>query len=647
MSVESPVETLEFQTEARQLLQLMIHSIYSNKDIFLRELISNASDALDKLRLETFRDKDLTADTSDLHIRVELDASARTLTVRDNGIGMSRDDVVNLIGTIAKSGTAEFLQKLTEASDAAGEHNLIGQFGVGFYSSFMVADRVTLLTRHAGQDEGVRWESDGGGTYTLEPVPDAPQGTAVTLHLKQVDDADHLYDYTSSAKIREIVTRYSDFITWPIKLLEAKPGTGPDTETGTDAAADTVIDADPEPETINSMSALWARPKDKVSEDEYRTFYQHIAHDWQKPLETIRMQAEGTFEYQALLFIPSHAPLDLFMRESKRGVQLYVKRVFIMDDCEPLIPRYLRFVKGVVDAQDLSLNVSREILQQDRQIRRIHNRLVKKVLSTLNTMMTEEPDRYDTFWREFGRAVKEGLVEDPDNREAILEISSFDTTHSTDKPTTLRDYLGRMPEGQTHIYVMTGDSRSMVENSPHMEAFRAKGYEVLILTDPVDEMWVDSIGEYDGKQFQSITKGEIDLDTDADRNTENEQQFAELLSWMTETLSENVKQVRLSTRLTTSPACIVGDTYDMTPMLEKMYRAMGQDVPTVKRILELNPAHPLVSGLRTAHAERGATPELAELTELLHGVALLAEGGELTDSARFLTLVLDRLQKTL
>jgi molecular chaperone HtpG len=651
MSVGSPVETLEFQTEARQLLQLMIHSIYSNKDIFLRELISNASDALDKLRLETFRDKDLTADTSDLQIRVELDASARTLTVRDNGIGMSRDEVVNLIGTIAKSGTAEFLQKLTETSDAAGEHNLIGQFGVGFYSTFMVADGVTLVTRRAGLDEGVRWESDGGGTYTLEPVPDAPQGTAVTLHLKQVDDADHLYDYTSAAKIRQIVTRYSDFITWPIKLVEAKPETQAeaDTDAGADAEADagTVIDADPEPETINSMSALWARPKDKVSEDEYRTFYQHIAHDWQKPLETIRMQAEGTFEYQALLFIPSHAPMDLFMGESKRGVQLYVKRVFIMDDCEPLIPRYLRFVKGVVDAQDLSLNVSREILQQDRQIRRIHNRLVKKVLSTLNTMMTEEPDKYETFWREFGRAVKEGLVEDPDNREAILEISSFDSTHDPDKPTTLRDYLGRMPEGQEHIYVMTGDSRSMAENSPHMEAFRAKGYEVLILTDPVDEMWVDSIGEFDGKQLQSITKGEIDLDTDKEKNAEDEQEFAELLSWLTETLSENVKQVRLSTRLTTSPACIVGDTNDMTPMLEKMYRAMGQNVPSVKRILELNPTHPLVSGLRAAHAERGATPELAELAELLHGVALLAEGGELTDSARFLSLVLDRLRKTL
>ena len=633
MSVGSSVETLEFQSEARQLLQLMIHSIYSNKDIFLRELISNASDALDKLRLETYRDKDLDADTTDLHIEIDLDADHRAITVRDNGIGMSRDDVVNLIGTIAKSGTAEFLRTLKESQDAAGDQSLIGQFGVGFYSSFMVADRVTLVTRRAGADEGIRWESDGGGTYTIEPIADAPQGTAVTLHLKPVDDDDHLFDYASAAKVREIVKRYSDFITWPIRMVA---------ENG-----------DAEPETVNSMTALWARPKDKVSEDEYHKFYKHITHDWRNPLETIRMQAEGTFEYQVLLFIPSQAPIDLFMREARRGVQLYVKRVFIMDDCEALIPQYLRFVKGVVDAQDLSLNVSREILQQDRQIRLIRNRVVKKVLTTVRTMMSDEPEKYATFWQEYGRAIKEGLLEDPDNRETILEISSFTSTHDDQEPTTLRAYVERMKDGQEHIYLMTGESQAMIENSPHMEAFRAKGYEVLVLTDPLDEMWVDAVAGFDGKQFQSIAKGQVDLDTDDEKQAadaerrQQQQDFADLLSWMTTTLSENVKEVRLSSRLTSSPACIVGDTNDMTPTLEKMYRAMGQEMPRIKRILELNPTHPLVTGLRAAHAERGGDTDLGQMSELLYGVALLAEGGELSDPSRFLKLVTDRLEQTL
>ncbi|HET6706457.1 molecular chaperone HtpG, partial [Amycolatopsis sp.] len=509
----APIETLEFQSEARQLLQLMIHSIYSNKDTFLRELVSNASDALDKLRLESYRDKDLEADTADLHIAIETDPEARTLTVRDNGIGMTRDEVVALIGTIAKSGTADFLTKLKEAKDAAASQDLIGQFGVGFYASFMVADKVTLVTRRAGTAEGVRWESTGEGTYTIQPVEDAPQGTAVTLHLKPEDTEDHLYDYTSAAKIREIVKRYSDFITWPIRMR----GEGEDAE------------------TVNSMKALWARSSSEVTEDEYHEFYKHVSHDWQDPLETIRLQAEGTFEYQALLFLPSHAPMDLFLRERKRGVQLYVKRVFIMDDCESLVPEYLRFVKGVVDAQDLSLNVSREILQQDRQIQLIRRRLVKKVLSTVKTMMTADAEKYATFWREFGRAVKEGLLDDFENREAILEISSFASTHDAEKPTSLRDYVSRMKDGQEHIYFMTGESRSAIENSPHMEAFRAKGYEVLVLTDPIDEMWVDSVPGFNGKQFQSVAKGQVDLDTDEEKAEAKERakDFASMLEWMT------------------------------------------------------------------------------------------------------------------
>ncbi|MGV9359153.1 molecular chaperone HtpG [Amycolatopsis sp. NPDC003731] len=627
----APIETLEFQSEARQLLQLMIHSIYSNKDTFLRELVSNASDALDKLRLESYRDKDLEADTGDLHIAIETDPEACTLTVRDNGIGMTRDEVVALIGTIAKSGTADFLTKLKEAKDAAASQDLIGQFGVGFYASFMVADKVTLVTRRAGTAEGVRWESTGEGTYTIQPVEDAPQGTAVTLHLKPEDTEDHLYDYTSAAKIREIVKKYSDFITWPIRMK----GEGD------------------EAETVNSMKALWARSSSEVTEDEYHEFYKHVSHDWQDPLETIRLQAEGTFEYQALLFLPSHAPMDLFLRERKRGVQLYVKRVFIMDDCESLVPEYLRFVKGVVDAQDLSLNVSREILQQDRQIQLIRRRLVKKVLSTVKTMMTADAEKYATFWREFGRAVKEGLLDDFENREAILEISSFASTHDAEKPTSLRDYVSRMKDGQEHIYFMTGESRSAIENSPHMEAFRAKGFEVLVLTDPIDEMWVDSVPGFDGKQFQSIAKGQVDLESEEDKKATEvarEQQnkdFESLLSWMGTALGDTVKEVRLSSRLTTSPACIVGDTHDLTPTLEKMYRAMGQELPPIKRILELNPEHGLVSGLREAHAARPEDEGLAETAELLYGMALLAEGGELADPSRFIKLLAGRLEKTL
>jgi molecular chaperone HtpG len=637
--VSTQVETLEFEAEARQLLQLMVHSIYSNKDIFLRELISNASDALDKLRLEAFRDKDLQVDTSDLHIDIEVDKEQRTLTVRDNGIGMSRDDVVRLIGTIAKSGTVEFLHKMKESKDAAASQDLIGQFGVGFYSSFMVADKVTLLTRRAGESHATRWESDGAGTYTIESVDDAPQGTVVTLYLKPADNEDHLFDYTDSWKIKEIVKQYSDFIAWPIKMEVER------TDKDGEAAR--------EIETVNSMRALWARSKAEVEESEYKEFYKHVSHDWNDPLEIIHMKAEGTFEYQALLFIPSRAPLDLFMRDRKRGVQLYVKRVFIMDDCEALMPEYLRFVKGVVDAQDLSLNVSREILQKDRQIQIMRRRLVKKVLSTVKDMMAGSVDRYKTFWDEFGRAVKEGLLDDFENRDTILEIVSFASTHHAEQLTTLRQYMERMKEGQQHIYYMTGESRLIIESSPHMEAFRAKGFEVLLLTDPVDEMWVESVREFDGKPLQSIAKGQVDLDTEEEKKTvesEREQQkndFAALLSWMTTTLQEDVKEVRLSSRLTTSPACIVGDTHDVTPTLEKMYRTMGQDMPRIKRILELNPTHPLVSALRKAYDERKDDAGMVETAELLYGMALLAEGGELSDPSRFIRLLADRLARTL
>ncbi|MFF9314735.1 molecular chaperone HtpG [Streptomyces sp. NPDC014748] len=632
-----PTETFEFQVEARQLLQLMIHSVYSNKDVFLRELVSNASDALDKLRLAALRDDTLDADTSDLHIEIEADPDARTLTVRDNGIGMSHDEVTQLIGTIANSGTAAFLKELREAQEGAGGDGLIGQFGVGFYSAFMVADEVTLVTRRAGETEGTRWSSRGEGTYTLETVPKAPQGTAVTLHLKPADSENQLHDYTSAWKIKEIVKRYSDFITWPVRLVAGKGD-------GEDAA---------EPETLNSMKALWARPRDEVSDEDYHELYKHISHDWRDPLETVRLQAEGAFEYQALLFLPAHAPHDLFTQGHRHGLQLFVKRVFIMDDCEELLPPYLRFVKGVVDAQDLSLNVSREILQQDRQIRLMQRRLTKKVLATVKDLRTADPDRYRTFWREFGAVLKEGLVTDFDNRTALLAAASFASTHDAEEPTTLAAYVERMKDGQEDIYYITGQSRESVENSPHMEAFRAKGVEVLLLTDPVDEVWVGTVGEYEGKRLRSVVKGEIDLGGEQDEakaaeKEKHTEEYAGLLGWMTQHLADDVKEVRLSSRLTVSPACVVSDADDLTPALEHMYRAMGQEVPQTKRILELNPDHQLVKGVRQAYARQGEDlSELTEAADLLYGLALLAEGGRPKDAGRFVKLVADRLERTL
>ncbi|MFH8606914.1 molecular chaperone HtpG [Streptomyces sp. NPDC018029] len=621
-------ETLEFQAEARQLLELMVHSIYSNKDIFLRELISNASDALDKRRLAGLQDDSLKTD--DPHIEIEADKEARTLTVRDNGIGMTRDEVVGLIGTIAKSGTAETLRRLKEnkgkggkdgkegSKESADSAELIGQFGVGFYSVFMVADKVTLVTRKAGTPTGVRWESDGDGTYTIETVEDAPEGTSVHVHLRPADEEDALYDYTDEGKIREIVKRYSDFISFPVRMGES---------------------------TLNSMKALWARPRSEVSEEEYREFYRHISHDWTDPLDIIQMRAEGTFEYEALLFLPSRAPHDLYQRDARHGLQLYVKRVFILDDSRELLPDHLRFVKGVVDAADLSLNISREILQQDRHIQLIRRRLAKKILASIKELMSKDAEKYRTFWREFGPAVKEGLLDRTEDHKAILDIASFAST-AGEEPTTLADYLDRMPEGQDKIYFMTGDSRAQIENSPHMEAFRAKGYEVLLLTDPVDEIWVEAVRDHEGKEFQSIARGAVDLPSEEEPSEEEAGEYAAVLAWLNETL-DDVKEVRLTTRLTSSPACLVSDTDGLTPALEKMYKAMGQELPPVKRILELNPKHPLVGAVKAAHDKRPDDPELSGTAELLYGTALLAEGGDLADPARFAALLADRLSKTI
>lgn len=650
--MSAQVEEMEFAAETRQLLDLMIHSVYSNKDSFLRELVSNSSDALDKLRMETYRDKDLAADTSDLHIQISLDPEARTFTLTDNGIGMTRAEVVDLIGTLAKSGTAEVRKKLKEAKDSAASEELIGQFGIGFYSTFMVADKVTLLTRKAGDEQATRWESAGGGTYTIEDVADAPQGSSVTLHLKPEDAEDDLHDYTSVSKVRELVKKYSDFISWPIRMDVPAPPAAP--EAGEDSESDVEDKPEGEPapthttETLNSQKALWTRPRSEVTDEEYAEFYRHVSHAWDEPLEIIPMKAEGTFEYQALLFIPSQAPFDLFMREHKAGVQLYVKRVFIMDDCDELMPEYLRFIKGLVDAQDLSLNVSREILQQDRQIKAIRRRLTKKVLSVIKDLRTNDREKYDTLWSQYGRVLKEGLLQDVDNRDALLAITSLSSTQSAETATSLAEYVERMKDTQTQIFYATGESREQLERSPHLEAFKAKGIEVLLLTDPIDEMWIQSIPDFEGKPLQSVAKGEVDLSNEADKEEDEKEneQFAELLTWLTGVLVDDVSQVRLSSRLTDSAACIVGEAQSLSPALEKMYRDSGIPMPDSKRILELNPDHALTAGLQKAFTDRGDDSSLRETAELLYGAALLAEGGSPTQPAAFSKTLANLLTRT-
>ncbi len=654
-------ETREFQAETRQLLDLMIHSIYSNPDTFLREVISNSSDALDKLRLAALQDSTLAVDTSDLHIQLTPDEQARTLTITDNGIGMSREEVVDLIGTLAKSGTGQMREALSAARAAqeSGEiseqatADLIGQFGIGFYSTFMVADTVTLVTRKAGEEIGTRWTSRGEDTYTIEDAPDAPQGTSVILDLKPAGGDAALPDYAEESTLRRVVRTYSDFIAWPIRMEVQRPAPEPegDDDEGNDPSAENTIT---ETVTLNSQKALWTRPKSEVSDEEYAEFYRHIAHAWDEPLETITLKAEGTFEYQALLFLPSQVPFDLFSPDTKRGVQLYVRRVFIMDDCEELVPPFLRFVKGIVDAQDLSLNVSREILQQDRQIRAIRKRLVKRVLQVIEQIKKDRPEEFRTFWTNFGAVLKEGLIADVDARDQLLAVSTFASTRPVPEGedaaagTTIAEYISRMVEGQEEIYYLTGTSRAAVENSPHLEAFRARGVEVLVLTDPVDEVWVDAVGEVDGKRLRSVAKGDVDLsgvgaDTGEAEGEPDAAEFADLLTWLGEELEDQVKQVRLSHRLTESAACMVGDEFDMTPQLEAMYRASGMEMPVSKRILELNPTHPLVERLRSQYAEDPAAAGLADTARLIAGAAVLAEGGTLADPAAFAKLLVDRI----
>ena len=625
-------EHMSFQAEAKQLLKLMIHSLYSNKEIFLRELISNASDAADKLRFEGLSDAALYESDSDLKIHVSYDKEARTITISDNGIGMSRQEVIDNIGTIAKSGTREFFNSLT--GDQAKDAHLIGQFGVGFYSAFIVADKVTLITRRAGltAEHGIRWESTGEGEYTLETVEKKERGTEIILHLREDED-----ELLSGFRLRSIIRRYSDHITLPIVMQKE--------EWSQESNEYKITD---ENETINQASALWARPKNEITQEQYEEFYKHVAHDFEPPLAYVHAKVEGKQEYTQLLYIPSRAPFDLYDRERRHGIKLYVKRVFIMDDAEKLLPNYLRFVRGIIDSNDLPLNVSREILQESKDIDNIRAGSVKKILGLIEDLASSDKDedheKFKIFWKEFGQVLKEGVGEDYANRERIAKLLRFVSTHSeTDEQTvSLDDYITRMKEGQEKIYFVTADNLKGARSSPHLEIFRKKGIEVLLLSDRVDEWLVANLPEYAGKTLQSVAKGSLDLGKLEDEAEKKEQEkeadeYKELTSKMKEVLGERIKDVRITFRLTESPACLVVDTYDMSGNLERLLKSAGQKVPNTKPILEINPHHPMVQRLKYEEAK------FSDWSNILFDQALLAEGGQLEDPATFVKRLNDLL----
>lgn len=623
MTIEAHKETLEFQTEVRQLLKLMIHSLYSNKEIFLRELVSNASDACDKLRFEALGDDALYEGDQGTEIRVDIDKEARTITLHDKGIGMSRQEVVDNIGTIAKSGTRQFFESLT--GDQGKDSNLIGQFGVGFYSAFIVADKVTLVTRRAGlgAEHGVRWESDGAGSYSLETVQKATRGTSVTLHLREGED-----EFLEPYRVRSIITRYSDHISLPIQMKS------------TDA------DKADEYETVNKASALWARPKRDISDEEYQEFYKHVGHDFEEPLAWTHNHVEGTQEYTTLFYIPKRAPFDLWDRERRHGIKLYVRRVFIMDDAEQLMPQYLRFVRGVVDSDDLPLNVSREILQHNKVIETIRGASVKKVLGLLETMAKDEPEQYREFWQEFGRVLKEGPGEDFGNRERIAGLLRFASTHADNEEqgVALQDYIDRMKEDQNKIYYVTADSFVAAKNSPHLEVFRKHGIEVLLLSDRVDDWMISHLNEFDGKPLVSIAKGDLDLGKLEDEQ-EKEQveqaadEYKDVLERMQAALGDKVKEVRMSHRLTRSPSCLVLEEHDMAMHMQKILQQAGHSLPVSKPILEINPGHALVQRLKA----EGDEQRFSDWSHVLFDQAMLSEGGQLEDPATFVRRLNDLL----
>ena len=629
-------ERMNFQAEAKQLLKLMIHSLYSNKEIFLRELISNASDAVDKLRFEGLTDSALYESDSDFRIRVSYDKDARTVTISDNGIGMSRQEVIDHIGTIAKSGTREFFNSLT--GDQAKDAHLIGQFGVGFYSAFIVADKVTLITRRAGltPEHGVRWESQGEGDYELETVEKKGRGTEIILHLREGED-----DFLSGFQLKSIIRRYSDHITLPVMMKKE--------EWVQESNEYKITDED---ETINQASALWARSKNEITQEQYEAFYKHVAHDYEPPLAYVHAKVEGKQEYTQLLYIPSRAPFDLYDREHRHGIKLYVKRVFIMDDAEKLLPNYLRFVRGIIDSSDLPLNVSREILQESKDIDNIRAGSVKKILSLIEdfagSSKEEDQAKFRTFWKEFGQVLKEGVGEDYVNRERIAKLIRFVTTSSdSDEQTvSLDDYIARMKEGQEKIYFVTADNLKAARSSPHLEIFRKKGIEVLLLSDRIDEWLVSNLTEYAGKALQSVAKGSLDLGKLEDEVEKQEQEkeaeaYKDLISRIKEVLGERIKDVRITYRLTESPACLVADMYDMSGNLERLLKSAGQKVPITKPILEINPHHPMVQRLKYEEEK------FSDWSNILFDQALLAEGGQLEDPAAFVKRLNDLLLQTI
>jgi len=616
-----PSETLGFQAEVKQLLHLMIHSLYSNKEIFLRELVSNASDACDKLRFEALDQPDLMSGDTDLHVRVGFDKAARTITISDNGVGMSRDEAVSNLGTIARSGTKEFFSRLT--GDKQKDAQLIGQFGVGFYSSFIIADKVSVTTRRAGlpADQAVQWVSDGQGEFSIAATTKEGRGTEVVLHLRADED-----EFLSGWKLREVLRRYSDHISLPVEMLKEEwdEKTSEMKTTG-------------EWEAINQASALWTRNKSDITDEQYKEFYKHVSHDFEDPLAWTHNRVEGRSEYTQLLFVPKRAPFDMFERDAKRGVKLYVKRVFIMDDVEQLLPSYLRFVRGVIDSADLPLNVSREILQESRDVRTIREGSTKRILSLLEDMAENKPEDYATFWKEFGVVLKEGTGEDQTNLERIAKLLRFASTHTASDAqiVSLADYVSRMKEGQDKIYYVTAESYNAANTSPHLEIFRKKGIEVLLLSDRVDEWMLSHLREFDGKQMTSVAKGGLDLAELADeaekkQQTEVAEAFKPLVARLQESLKARVKEVRVSNRLVDSPACVVVDQNEMSPHLQRLLKSAGQDAPNVLPVLEINPDHALVKRIQDAPDD-----QFNDWSEVLLDQALLADGAQLADPVGF------------
>ena len=623
MTVAEEKVTMGFEAEVKQLLHLMIHSLYSNKEIFLRELISNASDAADKLRFNALGDDSLYEGDSVLKISIDYDKTARTLTLTDNGIGMTRDEVRENIGTIARSGTKKFFESLT--GDQAKDSQLIGQFGVGFYSSFIVADRVVLETRKAGAtpEHGVRWESGGEGDYTLENIQRNERGTRITLHLREGEN-----DFLDGWKLRSIIRKFSDHISLPIEMKkehygEVKEGEEPPAEDW---------------ETVNSASALWAKNRDEITEEQYEEFYKHVSHDFQSPLARVHSRVEGNNEYTLLLYLPGHAPFDLWDRESKHGVRLYVKKVFITEDSDKLMPRYLRFVRGIIDSDSLPLNVSRELLQENALLDKIRSGAVKKVLGLLEDLVANEPEKYAAFWKEFGQAFKEGPIEDFKNKDRIAKLLRFSSTHNdTDEQNvSLDDYIGRMKEGQDKIYFITAESWAAARNSPHLEIFRKKGLEVLLMHERIDDWLTGYLTEYESKTLQSIAKGDLDLgeledESDKQHAEEAAKELKPLIERIKAVLGDKVSEVKISTRLTDSPACLVSESFGMTRNMERIMKSVGQSVPNAKPVFEINPDHALILKLKDEADEI----RFGDLTQILYDQAVLGEGAQLEDPAAF------------